>query len=112
MLISFREAKELLAKYAGKAGKCVDDVQVSLFVKSVIQELLNRGANGSLRKWEFNTQGGMITAPTDLDTPLKIRIDGPCGSQGNVYDKFYEFYEVSTLSGCQPFEKGAVEEVN
>lgn len=114
MLISFAEAKKLLAKYAGKAGKCDTDVEVPLFVKSVIQELLNRGANGSVRKWQFYTQNGTITAPPDLLLPIKIRIDGPCGSamQGFVYDKFYEFYDESTLQDCQPWEKGAVEEPN
>lgn len=85
-----------------------------MFVKSVIQELLNRGANGNLRKWQFHTQNGMITLPPDLQLPISIRIDGPCGggSPGMVYDKFYEFYEEATLNDCVPWEKGAVEEVN
>lgn len=113
MIITFGDAKNLLAKYAGKAGRCNTDIEVPLFVKSVIQELLNRGANGSIRKWQFYTQNGTITAPPDLLLPLKIRIDGPCGGfQGNVYDKFYEFYEEATLTDCQPWEKGAVEDIN
>ena len=113
MLISWKEAKQALAKYAGKAGKCVNDEDVGLFVKEVVQELLNRGANGSLRRWEFKSQNGTFTAPPDLLLPLKIKIDDCNGSlQGNVYDKFYEFYDSSTLSDCQPFERGAVQDLN
>lgn len=114
MVITFREAKTLLAKYCGKAGKCDTDPELPLFIKSVVQELLNRGAGGSIRKWMFWTQNGMITAPPDLALPTHIRIDGKCGSnvQGYVYDKFYEFYDESTLADCQPWEKGVVEEIN
>lgn len=113
MIITFADAKKFLARYAGKAGSCKDDSVVDLFVKSVIQELLNRGANGNLRKWQFQTQNGMVTLPPDLQLPTHIRIDGPCGGQAaNVYDKFYEFYEEATLTECCPWEKGAVEEIN
>lgn len=114
MLLTFGDAKKFLSRYAGKAGSCKDDAIVDLFVKSVIQELLNRGANGNLRKWQFYTQNGTITLPPDLLLPVSIRIDGPCaaGSPGRVYDKFYEFYEDATLTDCTPWEKGAVEEPN
>lgn len=114
MIITFGEAKTVLAPYCGKAGKCSTAPELPIFVKSVIQELLNRGANGSLRKWVFKTQNGTITAPPDLALPTHIRIDGECGSniKGSIYDKFYEFYDDSTLADCQPWEKGAVEEIN
>lgn len=114
MIITFGQAKRFLSKYAGKAGLCPQDEFVGLFVQSTIQELLNRGANGSIRKWTLWTQNGMITLPPDLQLPTNIRIDGPCGggSPGFVYDKFYEFYEESTVTDCMPFERGAVLEVN
>lgn len=113
MIINFGDAKKVLARYAGKAGSCRDDSPVDLFVKSVIQELLNRGANGNVRKWQFYTQNGTITLPQDLLLPIKVRVDGECGGQpGNVYDKFYEFYEEASLADGVPWEKGAVEEPN
>jgi len=113
VIITYGQAKRQLAKYAGKAGKCVDDADVDLFIKSVIEELLNRGANGNLRKWQFYSQNGTITAPPDLLLPIKVKVEGPCGTtQGNVYDKFYEFYDQSSLDVCTPWEKGAVEEPN
>lgn len=113
MILTFGDAKNLLSRYAGKAGSCQNDKVVDLFVKSVIQELLNRGANGSVRKWVLHTQNAMITLPPDLQLPTNIRIDSCEGGRpGNVYDKFYEFYEESTLADCQPWERGAVEEIN
>lgn len=109
MIITFKEAKNLLAKYAGKSGKCPDDDEVGLFVKEVIQQLLFRGASGNLRKWVFITQRGMFTAPPDLELPIKMKVEGKAG---NVFDKFYEFYDQSTLADCTPCEEGLVEEVN
>lgn len=109
MIITFKEAKNLLAKYAGKAGKCPDSDEVGLFVKEVIQQLLFRGASGNLRKWVFVTQNGMFTAPPDLELPVKMRVEGQAG---NVFDKFYEFYDSSTLANCTPCEEGLVEEIN
>lgn len=109
MLITFGEAKEALKKYIGKAGKCPTDEGADLFVKEVIQELLFRGTAGSLRKWEFITQNGTFTAPSDLELPIKMRVGAEVG---NVMDKFYEFYDQNTLADCSPCEGGLVEEIN
>lgn len=114
MIITFGEAKSLLSRFAAKAGACRDDGIVSLFVKSVIQELLNKGAHGNIRRWEFYTQNGVLTLPPDLLLPTHIKIIGPCERSeiGRVYDKFYEFYESETLENYNPWEKGAVEQPN
>lgn len=113
MLISFGDAKRELKRYAGNAGKCVDDPGVDLFVKSVIQELLQSGASGNIRKWVFVTQNGRFTAPADLELPLSVRIeDGIRNRAAVVYDKWYEFYDQSTLADCHPWEEGLVEEPN
>jgi hypothetical protein len=109
MIITFKQAKDLLAPYAGKAGKCSDDESVGLYVKEVIQQLLFRGASGNLRKWAFVTQNGTFTAPPDLELPVKMKVDTHVGM---VYDKFYEFYDQNTLSDCSPCEDGLVEEPN
>lgn len=115
MIITYQQAREAIAKYAGKAGKCAKELEVDYFVKEVIQELLFRGANGNLRKWVFYTQNGMFTAPPDLELPVKVNI----GETSNfykqapqVYDKWYEFYDQSTLADCNPWEEGLVEEIN
>lgn len=109
MIITFKEAKDILAQYAGKAGKCPTDEAVGMFVKEVIQQLLFRGASGNIRKWVFFTKNGTFTAPPDLELPIKMRVDT---HTGQVYDKFYEFYDQNTLSKCSPCEDGLVEEPN
>lgn len=107
--LTFKDAKIALAKYCGKAGKCADDEVVSLFVIEVLQQLLYKGEYGNLRTWEFFTHNGMITAPPDLELPIKVKIDR---TVENVMDKFYNFYSNTTLDHCMPFERGLVEDPN
>lgn len=108
-VLTFKDAKIALAKYCGKAGKCADDETVSLFVLEVLQQLLYKGEYGNLRTWEFFTNNGMITAPVDMELPIKVKIDR---TVENVMDKFYNFYSNTTLDRCVPFEKGLVEDPN
>lgn len=127
MIITFGQAKELIAQYAAKAGLCPTETAVDLFVKEVIQELLFRGANGNLRKWVFKTNTGTFTAPPDLELPIKVRVGDwhhfegghyaqsehvHGGHADTVYDKWYEFYDSNTLNDCIPAERGIVEEPN
>jgi hypothetical protein len=116
MIITYKEARELLAPYASKAGLCATQPQVALFVKEVIQELLFRGASGNLRKWTFLTETGTFTAPPDLELPVKVSIEDSCHfgheSAAVVFDKWYSFYDSQTLNDCIPAENGIVEEPN
>lgn len=116
MIITYKEAKEMVAQYAAKAGKCATEPAVDLFLKEVIQELLYRGANGNLRKYTFITKTGTFTAPPDLELPVKVHIEGGCHfsseSASVVYDKWYQFTDQQTLNDCIPWEKGIVEEPN
>ena len=107
--LTFKDIKLAIAKYCGKAGKCADDDTVSLFALEVLQQLLYKGEYGNLRTWEFFTHSGMITAPLDLELPIKVKIDK---TVENVMDKFYNFYSNTTLDHCVPFEKGLVEDPN
>lgn len=113
MIITFNQARQLIARYAGKSGYCATSPEVANFVKVVLQELLSKGVNGNLRKWVFYTQNGLFTAPPDLELPVSVRIDGETIHRpGFVYDKWYEFYDQSTLAECVPWEEGLVEEIN
>ena len=126
MIITYGEAKKIVAPYAAKAGLCPDEEAVNLFLKEVIQELLFRGSNGGLRKWVFRSNSGFFTAPSDMELPIKVRFEDTIahqnayhhdgmihgGHSGFVYDKWYEFYDQSTLNDCMPAEKGLVEEPN
>lgn len=86
------QAREAIADYVGKSGKCADHPDVERRVMSVVQEMLGHGAYGSIRKWTFHACESAITMPIDLEVPLRYSIDGYPES---VWSKWYEFSEMS-----------------
>jgi hypothetical protein len=110
MIITLGQAKEFLAEYAGKKGKCAPSETTRLFVMEVVQQLLHRGANGNLRKWCFHLCDGCFTAPSDMEVPLRVKIDG---YPNQVWSKWYEFYDVHSVE-CESksFKPGLYEEPN
>lgn len=97
-MITYKEAKQILSKYQGVAGTCPDDAKTELFVKQVLQYLLLKGTYGNERKFCFHAQNGCITLPKELETPLKMKIDGAVGS---VWNRWFEYHSGNTLDdGC------------
>ena len=109
MSITFGEARELLAEYAGRAGVCPSSETTYLFVIQVMQHLLYSGNYPSVRKFVFHAVKGCFTAPYELEVPLKVKIDGKVG---NVWDKWYEFYQVSDMEKCFSAGNALYEEPN
>lgn len=97
-MLTYSQAKKILSKYQGIAGTCPDDESTELFVKQVLQYLLLHGAYGNERKFIFHAQNGCITLPKELETPLKLKIDGEVGS---VWNRWFEYHSGNTLDdGC------------
>lgn len=88
-MITYKQAKEVLAKYAGTAGKCPDSDTVDLFVRKVLQYLLLQGTYGNERKFCFHAVRGCVTLPKELDVPLKVKFDGAVGT---VWNKWFEYH--------------------
>lgn len=110
MIITLGQAREAVAEYAGKSGKCPTTEAVRLFVLEVVQRLLHRGAHGNLRKWTFCLSNGCFTAPHDMEVPIKVKIDG---YPERVWSKWYEFYDVHISDlHCDDYKPGLFEEVN
>ncbi len=109
MPITFRAAKDILAQYVGRGGVCVDDPKVGLFTRQVLQYLLINGSYGNIRKFCFCANKGCFTLPYELETPLKIKIDGRVGT---VWDKWFEFHATDQLEGCIPAAKAIFEDPN
>ena len=110
MIITLGQARNAIAEYAGKSGKCADSEDVRLFVLEVMQRLLHRGAHGNLRKWVFCLSNACFSAPLDMEVPLKVKIDG---YPDTVWSKWYEFYDVHNADlSCDEFKTGLSEEVN
>jgi hypothetical protein len=114
MRLTFGEAKKSIAQWAGRGGKCFDTDEAYRFTYKVLQYLLYSGTYGNLRKFCFHAVKGCITVPFELETPLKIRVDGCVGT---VWDKWFEWYTSKTPddligSNCIPAARGMQEDPN
>lgn len=109
MPITWKDAKKLLAPYAGRAGICPGDSEVDLFAKTVLQQMLYSSPYGSLRKFCFSAPKGCFTVPYELETPLKVQIDGTVGS---VWDRWFDMYHQHELSKCLLASESLVEDPN
>lgn len=88
MSLTFGQAKFILQPYCGLSGKADSSPELNLFVLKVLQYLLITGSPGGEKTFEFYTGKGYFTAPYELDTPLKIQINGRVGQ---VVNKWFEF---------------------
>lgn len=96
MSITFGQAKATLAQYQGKGGRKPTAEEGDLFTLSVLQYMLYSGSHANLRLFTFNAVNGVFTAPHELETPQKIKIDD---AVGNVWSKWYDFYSQNSLAG-------------
>ncbi len=109
MPLTWRQAKETLARYAGTGGLCADNSQVDTFTREVLDYLLMSGSYGNIHKFCFCAVKGCFTIPYELEVPLKIKVDGVIGS---VWDKWMEFHTTKYLDSCVPMEQAAYEDAN
>lgn len=109
MSLTFGQARQLLAQYAAKGGRCPDEDGVALFVIKVLQHLLYKGEHGSLRKFCFYAVKGCFTVPYELDVPLKIKVDDCVGT---VWDKFFEWFPPGDIPNCVPAANALTEDPN
>lgn len=109
MALTAGEAKKIIAQFAGRGGKCPDDNEVNLFLKEVLQYLLNAGEYGNLRKFCFIAEKGCFTAPYELETPLKAKIENQVSA---VWDRWFEWYSTRDIDGCTIAGSSILEEPN
>lgn len=108
-MITFGTAKQILSKYNKRAGSCVDDPELPLFVKEVLQQMLFSGTYGNMRKFCFMAHKNCFTIPQELETIEKIKIDAWVGS---AWDRFFEYHSSGDIPGCTPVGMAAFEEPN
>jgi hypothetical protein len=107
--LTFKQAKDILAKYNGRGGSCVDAPDVPDFVLKTLQHMLFSGQNGNLRTFSFCAQRGCLTLPYELETPLKVRIGDRVGS---VWDKWYDYHSSKEMTDCYPADRALIEDPN
>ena len=110
MIVTLGMARQALSPFAGRAGKCADSEGVRLFVLQAVERSLFKGADGNERKWKFHLTNGRFTAPPDLQTAVKAKIDG---KPERVWSKWFEFFDVNGGDRCDAgFTTGIIEEVD
>lgn len=107
--LTFGEAKEVVAQYAGRGGKCTDSEEVSNFLLEVLDYMLISGAYGNYRKFCFIAERGCFTAPYEMEIPLKVKVDGEVAG---TWDKWFEWHDTSTLDNCMDAHAALYEEPN
>lgn len=96
MSITFAQARQTVAQYQGRGGKCPVGETADTFTLKVLQYMLFSGAHGHTRKFTFYAVKGCFTAPHELEVPLKIKVDGKVG---DVWSRWYEFHTQNDLEG-------------
>lgn len=111
MPLLWREAKEVVAKYADRGALCPENKKVDLFLRQVLQFMLYSGTYGNLRKFCFCAVKGCFTLPYELEVPIRVQIDGEVG---NVWDRWYEFYNTQNVDdkACLPAGDALFEDPN
>lgn len=108
-MLTFGDARKLLAPWADRGGFCSDSEKTKLFVIQVMQYVLFAGGYPTIRKFCFQARKGWVTIPYELETPLKVKIDNKVGT---VWDRWFDFYNISDLEGCIPASNALYEDPN
>lgn len=109
-MLTFRKAKEILAKYNKRGGTCLDDPSLDQFVIEVLQWMLWNGTYGNLRQFCFCAYKGCITIPFELEVIEKVKIDGCIGT---AFDRWFTYHAATVdFNGCPPVARALHEENN
>lgn len=105
MTLTFGQAKQILAQYQGKGGKLPTAEHLDQFVIKVLQYLLITGSPDAERVFEINAVNGVFTAPYELETPLKAKINGRVG---NMLSKWFEFRSVGDFHQGDCYDRNTI----
>ena len=111
MSLTFGQAKKQLAQYQGKGGKLPSADGLDTFTHKVLDYLLITGSPNTERAFELYAVNGYVTAPYELETPLKVKVNGRVG---NAVSKWFEFRSGSDFSphGCHEATDTLYEDAN
>lgn len=97
-MITFGQAKRILQPYCGTSGKAFTSPELNEFTLKVLQYLLITGSPGGEKLFEITAGPGFFTAPYELETPLKLLVNGRVG---NAVDQWFMFR--SRPNNCDRF---------
>lgn len=87
MSLTYAQAKDILAQYQGRGGRCSTE-DMDMFCREVFEYLLYKGADQNLREFTFQAQNGVFTVPFEIESIQKVKVDGRTGTS---FDKWFEF---------------------
>ncbi len=110
MALIYQQAKEELAQYSGRGGRCSTS-DIDNFVRKVFEYLLYSGANQDLREFTFHARNGVFTIPSEIEAIQKVKIDNRVGTS---FDKWFEYRSSKHFDevGCLPAIDAVYEEAN
>jgi hypothetical protein len=88
MSLTFGKAKELCQPYCGASGKAFDSKELHDFTIKALQYLLIAGSPGGEKLFEINAGPGFLTVPYELESPLKMIVNGRVGNSVNQWFEF------------------------
>lgn len=100
MPVTFKEFRETVAPYAGRAGKCATTPEVAVFSRQVMEYLLYSGSSAGKRKLCIQVRKGCVSLPPEVETPLKVRIDN---RSAEIWNQWFSFHsDGESWDNCYP----------
>jgi len=93
MPLTFGEIREIVAPYAGRAGKCPESDEVARFSRTVMENLLYTGAQAGLKRVNVIAVKGCIALPQEVEVVLKAKINNRVA---NIQNQWFSFHSVNT----------------
>lgn len=76
MPFTFGKLKQIVAPYAGMAGKCASSADTEMFARGVMEYLLMEGSTAAIRELKIFAYNGTVVLPPEVEVPLKVKING------------------------------------
>ena len=87
-MLTFGKIRELVAPYAGQAGKCPTSQITAQFARTVMQNLLYEGSPGGIKKLRLCARRGYFALPSEVEVIVQARIGH---ALTNVWSKWVEY---------------------
>lgn len=109
MGITFAAFREIVAPYAGRAGRSSSDPAVSLFARQVMEYLLHSGSGDAIREVRLCAYRGYLSLPPEVETPLKAKINE---RTTQLWSHWATFHSAVSEGQCMPVGNVLAEEGN
>lgn len=111
MNLLFGEIRQIVAPYAGRAGKAPEDPSVARFAVECMNLLLYEGSYAGIRKIKVQVDRDCVILPPEVETPLKVKIDA---RSAEVWNRWYSFHsadaDLESDPNCFPAARTLIED--